>query len=134
MARLVYTIVCDDVRFEKGKKFSLMGVYGSSILVAAFPYTFPRFALFQHWTDVTKAEEFQIHIRGNCIKPFSLNGQIEKNKGDTSKAKQSANLAVNLNGITIERAGAIIIETVMGGGASEKFEVSVGLAKAGDLD
>jgi len=36
------TVVCDDVRKEEGNKLSYMGIYGSNILVPAFPFTLPK--------------------------------------------------------------------------------------------
>lgn len=39
--KLVYFIICDDIRREIGNKFSLMGIYTSeSILVPALPHVF----------------------------------------------------------------------------------------------
>lgn len=36
------TVVCDDVRKEEGNKLSYMGIYGSSILLPAFPFTLAK--------------------------------------------------------------------------------------------
>lgn len=40
--RWVNAIFCDDVRQEQGGKTSLMGMYGTEMIVAEFPFTLPR--------------------------------------------------------------------------------------------
>lgn len=39
-------VLCDDIREEKGNKFSLIGVYGSSIVVDRTPAILPKLCLF----------------------------------------------------------------------------------------
>lgn len=38
----LWTIFCDDVRPEAGNKLSYMGVYGSDLIVPAYPAVVPR--------------------------------------------------------------------------------------------
>jgi hypothetical protein len=46
--KLVYTIVCDDVRLEVGNKLSLMGVF-HQVAVQQFPVTLMKFAVVSQW-------------------------------------------------------------------------------------
>jgi hypothetical protein len=46
--KLVYTILCDDVRLEMGNKLSLMGVF-QNIMVERLPVSLIKFAVVQHW-------------------------------------------------------------------------------------
>lgn len=48
--KLVYTILCDDVRQEMGGKFSLMGLF-EAIFAGSFPVVHPRFAVVNEWRD-----------------------------------------------------------------------------------
>jgi hypothetical protein len=46
--KLVYTLLCDDVRLEMGNKLSLMGVF-QNIMVERLPISLIKFAIVQHW-------------------------------------------------------------------------------------
>lgn len=46
--RLVYTLLCDDVRLEIGNKISLMGVF-QNIMVEKLPISLIKFAVINHW-------------------------------------------------------------------------------------
>lgn len=46
--RLVYTLLCDDVRLEMGNKVSLMGVF-QNIMVEKLPVSLIKFAVVNHW-------------------------------------------------------------------------------------
>lgn len=46
--RLVYTLLCDDVRLEMGNKISLMGVF-QNIMVEKLPVSLIKFAVVNHW-------------------------------------------------------------------------------------
>jgi len=46
--KLVYTLLCDDVRLEAGNKISLMGVF-QNIMVEKLPISLIKFAVVNHW-------------------------------------------------------------------------------------
>ena len=46
--KLVYTLLCDDVRLEVGNKLSLMGVF-QNIMVQQLPVSLIKFAVVNHW-------------------------------------------------------------------------------------
>jgi len=46
--RLVYTLLCDDVRIEMGNKISLMGIF-QNIMVEQLPVSLIKFAVINHW-------------------------------------------------------------------------------------
>ena len=47
--KLLYTLLCDDVRIEMGNKISLMGVF-QNIMVEKLPVSLIKFAVINHWT------------------------------------------------------------------------------------
>ena len=47
--KLLYTLLCDDVRIEMGNKISLMGVF-QNIMVEKLPVSLIKFAVVNHWT------------------------------------------------------------------------------------
>ncbi|MEJ7624500.1 MAG: hypothetical protein WKF34_10960 [Pyrinomonadaceae bacterium] len=46
--RLMYTLLCDDVRIEMGNKISLMGIF-QNIMVEKLPVSLIKFAVLNHW-------------------------------------------------------------------------------------
>lgn len=46
--RLVYTLLCDDVRLEVGNKLTLVGVF-QNLMVQQLPVSLIKFAVVQHW-------------------------------------------------------------------------------------
>lgn len=46
--KLIYTLLCDDVRIEMGNKISLMGVF-QNIMVERLPVSLIKFAVVNHW-------------------------------------------------------------------------------------
>ncbi len=47
--RLIYTLLCDDVRIEMGNKISLMGIF-QNIMVEKLPIALIKFAVVNHWS------------------------------------------------------------------------------------
>ncbi len=47
--KLLYTLLCDDVRIEMGNKISLMGVF-QNIMVEKLPVSLIKFAVINHWS------------------------------------------------------------------------------------
>ncbi len=46
--KLIYTLLCDDVRLEMGNKLSMMGVF-QNIMVENLPVSLIKFAVVNHW-------------------------------------------------------------------------------------
>lgn len=57
--RLIYSILCDDVRIEMGNKLSLMGIF-ENVFLPTFPAVIIRFATVNHWIG---DGEFQTQVR-----------------------------------------------------------------------
>lgn len=53
--KLIYTLLCDDVRIEMGNKISLMGIF-QNIMVEKLPVSLIKFAIINHWTGVGNYE------------------------------------------------------------------------------
>ena len=46
--KLLYTLICDDVRLEAGNKLSFMGVF-QNMMVQQLPASLIKFAVVNHW-------------------------------------------------------------------------------------
>ncbi|MBA2379266.1 MAG: hypothetical protein H0V76_06800 [Blastocatellia bacterium] len=57
--KLVYTLLCDDVRIEMGNKISLMGIF-QNILVETLPVSLIKFAVINHFEG---AGDHQTEVR-----------------------------------------------------------------------
>ncbi len=57
--KLMYTLLCDDVRIEMGNKISLMGVF-QNIMVEKLPVSLIKFAVINHWAG---AGDHQTEVR-----------------------------------------------------------------------
>lgn len=53
--KLVYTLLCDDVRIEMGNKISLMGIF-QNIMVEKLPVSLIKFAVINHWEGIGNHE------------------------------------------------------------------------------
>jgi hypothetical protein len=57
--KLVYTLLCDDVRIEMGNKISLMGIF-QNIMVDRLPVSLIKFAVINHWKGTG---QYQTEVR-----------------------------------------------------------------------
>ena len=134
MAKLMYTLVCDDIRHEKGRKVSLMGLYSNTILVAQFPYIFPRLAFFQHWVDLDDGQTFKIEIRGEHITGIKLEGRVDKHNPQSKAKKLNTNIVLNFNNIKVRKEGKIkFITSISNDTKKYEHEISIALASPEDL-
>ena len=53
--KLMYTLLCDDVRIEMGNKISLMGIF-QNIMVEKLPVSLIKFAVINHWSGAGNHE------------------------------------------------------------------------------
>lgn len=45
MNHYLSTVFCDDIRYEIGSKFSLIGIYSGNLIVPAFPVKLPKLCI-----------------------------------------------------------------------------------------
>jgi hypothetical protein len=58
-----YAIICDDIRYELGDKFSLIGVYGSDICVAQIPFSFPKLGVVISYRNMRAGDGFVVELQ-----------------------------------------------------------------------
>ncbi len=136
MAQVEYTIICDDIRMEKGNKVSLMGIYGNQMLVAEFPFRFARLGFVQRWTNLPDGQKFRVVFRGEGFKGLTVEGEIQYKSSGEPKQSNDTNIVLNFNGIVFPKPGRFIFETSILGSEEQtyKYEISVSKAKPGQLD
>lgn len=127
MVRVKSTLICDDIRFERGNKLSLMGVYNEHIFVANFPFLFPKLGFFQTLGGVKDSEKFNLTLRGEGIPKIEISGEIKQDKNKNPDS-DDANIAIIFNSITVPKPGRLIFETTLS--SKEVFKFEVAIAKA----
>ncbi len=91
---LDYAIVCDDVRFERDDKISLMGLF-DAIKLQSLPAVHPRLAVVAAWMDVhgvVKSEIQLVDPSGNLLRQLGVASLEQK-----GFRKGARHIAVALN-------------------------------------
>jgi hypothetical protein len=109
--RLVYTLLCDDVRQEMGGKFSLMGLF-ESISSHTFPAIHHRFAIMNEWTG--GKGEFTVKIRLLSPDQAEIISESETKLTLFSETQRHRDISVRHN-TTFKIPGTYWIETLLDG-------------------
>jgi hypothetical protein len=76
MQRL-YSILCDDIRFEQYNKLSFIGVYSDGIFVPKLPFVFPKLCIAQEFDDTKNAQKMKLVLRGPKINLPPIGGEVK---------------------------------------------------------
>ncbi len=108
-AKLIYSIVCDDVRLEMGNKLSLMGVF-ENVFLPSFPSILLKFAVVNHW-EGNGTFETQVKIlnpeRKEVVSSATSTFTIE-NQGYADNITFFTNVA-------FDRAGQFLVQIMIDG-------------------
>ncbi|HUF03753.1 MAG TPA: hypothetical protein VMM38_06215 [Aridibacter sp.] len=118
--RLVYTLLCDDVRLEMGNKVSLMGVF-QNIMVEKLPVSLIKFAVVNHWRgEGNHSTEVRILSpdRSNLV-VTSQPTRLELNPGGFTD-----NVSFFVN-VVFPTAGTYWVQTLAGAEVVEEFPLIV---------
>ncbi len=107
--RLIYTLLCDDVRQEMGGKFSLMGLF-ESIFANVFPAVHHRFAIVNEWTG--GKGEFAIRIRLLSPNQQDVLSESESRLNLFSETQRHRDISVRFN-TTFATQGTYWIEILL---------------------
>lgn len=118
--KLVYTILCDDVRLEMGNKLSLMGVF-QNIMVERMPVSLIKFAIVQHWKgEGSYVSEIRI------MSPDKLNVVVSSQP--TQLSLQEGGFADNVSffvNAVFQEAGTYWVQTLVDANLIEEFPLIV---------
>ncbi len=109
--RLVYTLLCDDVRQELGGKYSLMGLF-ESIYANVFPAVHPRFAIVNEWTG--GKGDFSVRIRLLSPDKTEVLSESESKLSLFSETQRHRDISVRFN-TTFPTPGTYWIESLLDG-------------------
>ncbi len=109
--RLLYTLLCDDVRQELGGKFSLMGLF-ESIYANVFPAVHPRFAIVNEWTG--GRGDFLVRTRLLSPDQREVLSESESKLSLFSETQRHRDISVRFN-TTFPTPGTYWIESLLDG-------------------
>ena len=108
-AKLIYSILCDDVRIEMGNKLSLMGIF-ESVFLPTFPAVILRFATVNHWVG---AGDFQTQVR--VMSPDGKEVAVSAPSLFRIEPEGYADNVTFFANVALERAGTYSIQTAIDG-------------------
>ncbi|MBX7222684.1 MAG: hypothetical protein K1Y36_22240 [Blastocatellia bacterium] len=125
--KLVYQIVCDDVRLELGNKLSLMGIF-HDFYVQQLPVTLPKLAILNHWTGSgTFLSEVRIMYPGKQkVLAASSPAPFEVPAGGYAN-----NISFFIN-LTFDKPGEYTIQTLIDSSLFEERRLIVGVVQMDD--
>jgi hypothetical protein len=107
--KLLYSILCDDVRIEMGNKLSLMGIF-ENVFLQTFPAVILRFAAVNHWIG---AGDFQTQVR-----ILSPDGREVAASAPSKFRIEPDGYADNVTffaNVSLDRAGTYAVQTAIDG-------------------
>jgi len=107
--KLLYSILCDDVRIEMGNKLSLMGIF-ENVFLPTFPAVVLRFAAVNHWVG---AGDFQTQVR--IIAPDGKEIAMSAPSMFRIEPEGYADNVTFFANVSIERAGTYSVQTAIDG-------------------
>ena len=108
-ARLIYSILCDDVRIEMGNKLSMMGIF-ENVFLPAFPAVIIRFAVVNHWMG---DGEFQTQVR--IVAPEGRDVAVSAASILRIEPQGYADNVTFFANVSLDRAGTYSIQTSIDG-------------------
>lgn len=118
--KLVYTLLCDDVRLEMGNKLSLMGVF-QNIMVQQLPISLIKFAVLNHWRGSgTHLSEVRI-LTPDKLQPIVVS---QPTGFDLSSGGHADNISFFVN-VTFPVAGQYWVQTLVDSTLFEEMPLMV---------
>jgi hypothetical protein len=108
-AKLVYSIICDDVRLEAGNKLSLMGLF-ENIFFPGFPSALLKFAIVNHWVG---NGQFETHVK--ILAPDRKEVVISTPSKFTIETNGYADNVTFFTNVNFERPGGHIVQIYLDG-------------------
>lgn len=105
--KLMYTLLCDDVRIEMGNKISLMGIF-QNIMVEKLPVSLIKFAVINHWQG---SGDHQTEIRILSPDKSNLIVTSQPTKIELAEGGFTDNVSFFVN-VVFPNAGTYWIQTI----------------------
>src|SRR6186997_1679778 len=118
--KLIYTLLCDDVRIEMGNKISLMGIF-QNIMVEKLPVSLIKFAVINHWKGQGN-HETEVRILAPDKSNFVVTSQPTKIELAEGGFTDNVSFFVN---VVFPNAGTYWIQTIANTVVLDEFPLIV---------
>ena len=125
--KLVYTLLCDDVRLEMGNKVSLMGIF-QNIMVERLPISLIKFAVVNHWRG---RGNYQTEVRIMSPDRSNLVVTSQNTTIELAPGGFTDNVSFFVN-VVFSTAGTYWVQTLANSEVLEEFPLVVTDAKSGN--
>ncbi len=125
--KLVYTLLCDDVRLEMGNKVSLMGIF-QNIMVERLPVSLIKFAVVNHWRG---RGNYQTEVRIMSPDRSNLVVTSQNTTIELAPGGFTDNVSFFVN-VVFSTAGTYWVQTLANSEVLEEFPLVVTDAKSGN--
>lgn len=108
IAKKIFTLVCDDIRFEVDGRISLMGVYDKDLVVDEIPYILPGLSIMISLEEMkTEISEINVIVKAPKVEAEELKFAATPDK---AKNDNSVKLLVKLSPFRIKAEGEVKIQ------------------------
>lgn len=122
--RLIYSIICDDIREEAGNKLSFMGVYGpDGIYIPQTPFLFPLFCVAMSFKNIKGGDSFLIKFSSPSGK--IIGKKINALVPEITKSITSTLISAKYSSLKIDEKGIFKIEVVFNEDKNTKQEIPI---------
>ena len=118
-AKLIYSLICDDVRLEVGNKVSLMGVF-QNVFLPTFPSVVVKFAVVNHWEG---NGEFQTQVK--ILNPVREETVSSVPASFTISGQGHADNITFFTNVRFDRPGTYTLEVFLSGNLVEESPLYV---------
>lgn len=90
------TLICDDIRYERGNKISLVGLYDEVIVFPRLPARLAKLCVFQRWADGGDVEKILFEIRGAPLGDAAISAIPRRTEPKPGQLRPSAKIKMLL--------------------------------------
>ncbi len=125
--KLIFSIICDDIREEVGNKLSFMGAYGNDIFIPRTPYVFPQICFAIFYKNIKSGDSFLINLKDSSDKALSkpINGSIP----EEVKNIQKFTMLAKYSPLKISKIGTYKLEIIFNNDKNTKDEIVLQIKK-----
>ena len=128
--KLEYSLICDDIREETGKKFSIMGIHPGAIRLP-IPVVLPRLCFYLAFRALSHGDKLAIQLIDPSNKtlltanagPFEFPNELPKNKSHRGR------LHLQFTGINIQQEGTYMLVLIFNGDENTKQDLNFSIIK-----
>ena len=124
--KLVYYLICDDIRREIGKKSSLIGIYHSNVISVPIPSVIPKLYFHLVLRGLKSGDILEIQILDPDDKKVV---SIDKIKIPEKKGLTQGVFEVGFIGINVKKEGTYRLVIVIGEEKKAEQEVKIEIKK-----